>query len=376
MIMRVVIIDDEEWTRDTIKRIGRWRDLGFKISGEASDGVSGLECIRQVKPHLIITDMKMPGLDGAQMLRKLGEQQIDSKVIVVSGYSDYVYTRQALNSQAVDYLLKPIDVDEFNRVITRCAHEIQAREREDKPVPPTPLLQGLESGWLKLYQQARDDVKNSLDALSTRGIEVACQRIGELYQRAESGIRLALIVKINQDLQSIIDEVLVAWSVEESNRFSPARISFAIGSQKSIDDLLHHHLEIARELIDLKMQANQRKQRLDIETIRTYIDAHFTESVTLEALADNYAVSKEYLSTLFKKDTGVTFTEYLVRLRMEKAKDLIVNYHIPLQRVPEMVGYVDIPHFYKSFKRYHGFTPGSLREHKAQEQGTDPNGIH
>jgi two-component system response regulator YesN len=124
------------------------------------------------------------------------------------------------------------------------------------------------------------------------------------------------------------------------------------------------------------MQANQRKQRLDIETIRTYIDAHFTESVTLEALADNYAVSKEYLSTLFKKDTGTTFTEYLVRLRMEKAKDLIVNYHIPLQRVPEMVGYVDIPHFYKSFKRYFGFTPGTLRGQNWQEEGTDTSGIH
>lgn len=376
MIMRVVIIDDEEWTRDTIKRIGHWRDLGFKIAGEASDGVSGLECIRQVKPHLIITDMKMPGLDGAQMLRRLNELQLEAKVIVVSGYSDYVYTRQALNSQAVDYLLKPIDVDEFNRVITRCAHEIQAHEREENPSLPLALLQGLESSWLKLYQQARDDAKNSLDALSPRGIEVAYRRLEELFQRVECGIRLALIVKINQDLQSIIDEAIVAWSVEESNRFSPARISFAIGSQKSIEDLLHHHLEIAQELIDFKMQANQRKQRLDIETIRTYIDAHFTESVTLEALADNYAVSKEYLSTLFKKDTGTTFTEYLVRLRMEKAKDLIVNYHIPLQRVPEMVGYVDIPHFYKSFKRYFGFTPGTLRGQNWQEEGTDTSGIH
>ena len=85
--IRVVIIDDEAWTRDTIKRIGKWRELGCRIVGEASDGLSGLECIRQLDPHLIITDMKMPGLDGAQMLRELDELQNVRVVLEESGFA-------------------------------------------------------------------------------------------------------------------------------------------------------------------------------------------------------------------------------------------------------------------------------------------------
>jgi len=365
MIMRVVIIDDEEWTRDTIKRIGKWRDLGFKIAGEASDGASGLECIRQVKPHLIITDMKMPGIDGARMLQMLdAEKQQEAKVIVISGYSDYVYTRQALTSQAFDYLLKPVDADEFNRILTKCAHAIREQQRIEKPQSPQFLLQGVDSAWMKRYQESRDDVRNSLDALSLQGIGFAFQSIIDLCSRTEERWKLSIMVKINQDLQSIVHEVMVSWAVEDDSKFSPITISFAIGSQRTIKDMIEHFTHIMGDLIEYKMRENQKKQRLDIETIRAYIDAHFAENITLEALAHNYSVSKEYLSSLFKKETGSTFTEYITKLRMLKAKELIVHHRIPLQRVPELVGYMDVPHFYKAFKRFFGYTPGFLRDGK------------
>ena len=118
---------------------------------------------------------------------------------------------------------------------------------------------------------------------------------------------------------------------------------------------------IIEELVSLRVSEHQRKSRVDIRPVRNYIDDHYQDSITLEELAGTFSISKEYLSSLFKRDNGCTFTEYVTRIRMEKAKELIVEYHIPLKKVPEMVGYVDVPHFYKSFKRYFGITPGAMK---------------
>ena len=72
-------------------------------------------------------------------------------------------------------------------------------------------------------------------------------------------------------------------------------------------------------------------------------------------------MSKEYLSKAFKAEVGKGFQEYLTGLRMEKAKELILNYRVPIKDVGEMVGYMDQSHFYKTFKKYFGMTPGEMK---------------
>ena len=359
--IRVVIIDDEAWTRDTIKRIGKWRELGCRIVGEASDGLSGLECIRQLDPHLIITDMRMPGLDGAQMLRELDELQNPAKVVVVSGYSDFKYTRQALASHAVDYLLKPIQPEEFNKLLQGCVETIRREDRTQTIRSAPSISQGVDGAWLKQYQEARDAARKSLDILTESGVEHAFQMMRELFFACDKELHLHLLIKMNHDIHAMVEEKTIAWDEETDPRFSPFQISFAVGDQKTIDDMLEHYRGIIEELVSLRVSEHQRKSRVDIRPVRNYIDDHYQDSITLEELAGTFSISKEYLSSLFKRDNGCTFTEYVTRIRMEKAKELILEYQIPLKKVPEMVGYMDVPHFYKNFKRYFGITPGAMK---------------
>jgi two-component system response regulator YesN len=234
---RVVILDDEAWTRDTIKRIGRFRELGFRIAGEASDGVSGLECVRLLDPHLIITDMRRPGLDGAQVLRELTKTQSRAKIIVISGFSDYSYTRQAVASSAVDYLLKPVDPDEFNAALTRCSEALYA-ERKESVSGSLPLgLQGVESRWIKDYQEARDGIKRSLESLSDSGLREAESRLRNLYAQCPPVSRLPFLVKLSYELFSLIEEHVILWLSDGDPRFHPALISRAIGEQTTIDEV-------------------------------------------------------------------------------------------------------------------------------------------
>lgn len=122
---KVLIIDDVALVRDAIKLLGQWELFGITEIFEAGNAEEGMRLIYQEKPELIITDMKMPVMDGTALLTRLDEEQIKSKVIVISGYSDFKYTRLAIQSKVIDYILKPIDPQDLNNSIAAAMTEIE-----------------------------------------------------------------------------------------------------------------------------------------------------------------------------------------------------------------------------------------------------------
>lgn len=122
---KVVIIDDIVLVRDAIKLLGQWDIFGITDIFEANNAQEGLEIIHREMPDLIITDMKMPIMDGTALLKKLEEDNIKSKVIVISGYGDFQYTKLAIQTKVVDYILKPIDPQDLNNAIAAAITEIE-----------------------------------------------------------------------------------------------------------------------------------------------------------------------------------------------------------------------------------------------------------
>lgn len=127
---KAVIIDDIVLVRDAIKMLGQWDVFGITDVFEADNAQEGLEIIYRENPELIITDMKMPIMDGTALLKKLDKEHIGSKVIIISGFSDFKYTKLAIQSKVIDYILKPIDPQDLNNAI---AAAMQAIEKE-RPV--------------------------------------------------------------------------------------------------------------------------------------------------------------------------------------------------------------------------------------------------
>ena len=119
----VVIIDDEPWTREVVRRLGHWSELGLTIVGEASDGDLGLEMIRELHPDLILTDVRMPYLNGIDLIKTIRAEGNDAQVIFFSGFDDSSYIRSALRLGADDYLLKPIKPSELNERLEKSVEE-------------------------------------------------------------------------------------------------------------------------------------------------------------------------------------------------------------------------------------------------------------
>jgi YesN/AraC family two-component response regulator len=122
---KAVVVDDEELVREAVIALGRWRDFGIDRILEASNAREALELIRCERPDIVISDMKMPVMNGIELLKELAAGGFAAKVIVVSGYSDYEYTRQAIRSNVVDYILKPVDSQELNNAIAAAISEIE-----------------------------------------------------------------------------------------------------------------------------------------------------------------------------------------------------------------------------------------------------------
>lgn len=116
---RVVIVEDEELVRRGIALTVDWQSVDCTVAGEAANGEEGLEVIRRERPDLIVTDIKMPRLDGIEMLRQLRSEGNTAAVILLTAYSDFAYAQSAVKLGAADYLLKPFHDGELEEAVRR-----------------------------------------------------------------------------------------------------------------------------------------------------------------------------------------------------------------------------------------------------------------
>ena len=115
----VYIADVEMWVIVGLKKRIEKTGLPFQVVGEANNGVMALEEIEKKKPDILFTDIRMPGYNGLELLELLRKKELDTKVVLISGYAEFEYAQSAIRNGAYDYLLKPIDQDKLQTVLER-----------------------------------------------------------------------------------------------------------------------------------------------------------------------------------------------------------------------------------------------------------------
>ncbi|MCX7711804.1 MAG: response regulator [Clostridia bacterium] len=122
----MLLIDDEPSVLEGLKIMVDWGRYGFSICGEATNGEDALEIIKACNPHLVITDIRMPAMDGLQLIKTVSQSaMICSKFIILSGYDEFSYIQAAMRYSVSDYILKPLDDEELNTVINRVAKQLR-----------------------------------------------------------------------------------------------------------------------------------------------------------------------------------------------------------------------------------------------------------
>ena len=128
---KVILVDDEEEVIDVIERKIHWDMLGFDVVGSANNGVKALELVEKLQPDVVITDIKMPYMDGLELSRRLNNDYQNIHIIIFTGFDEFEYAKEAVHLEIEEYMLKPINALELSDCLKRVKNSLD-KEREEK----------------------------------------------------------------------------------------------------------------------------------------------------------------------------------------------------------------------------------------------------
>lgn len=256
-MLKAIVLEDEPNARRELVLFTPWGDLGIDCAGEAGDGREGLELAERTRPDIVLTDIRMPILDGLGFVEELSRRSEDSgesmpEVIILSGYSEFEYAHKAMGFGISEYLLKPVGDDELASALRRAKAKIVERS-------------------------ARSSVERSLFIeYDPREGE------GPYSGYVDSAVRLML--------------------------------------------------------------------------------GRYIQGISIEEAAAELRISAGHLSRLFRQETGRTFTDYLMHIRVKRAAELLRDPTVKVYEVADLVGYADARYFGQIFKKITGLTPKEFKD--------------
>ncbi|WP_165972055.1 response regulator transcription factor [Paenibacillus piri] len=537
---KIAVIDDDKAVLQGMKKIIPWEDLEAEFAGEATDGQQGLELIRSVRPDIIITDIYMPVMNGLDMVEELRKTGFEGKIIILSGYSDFEYARQALRLNVDDYLSKPVTVSTIKSVLEKAIFELEGvstlrleqhelkqklmhyepfveQERvkalvtgnavAGKPLPP--FLQGCPCGedsseflvvaveilrtvrvsevspsdfnlfrfavgnilqevisaawkdarlielhsqhmavllhtpkakreeanlrirplcesmvkhvgdylkvqleiglgtWKERWQEIADSTEEAFQALAAKrhmpvpGLPLYefvkdCdpaakngmldkatklrpvqfyQQLGEAIRHLQEPQIQEVVERFFQPLEgtdglaekdirnlgletwAILTYSLLDAGVRADELFDAAQVKEELERLTSPGELKAWLLEKVAVFCSLSGKSEKLKHKQAVDFMIQHIHEHYAQDLHLSDLAEKVYISRNYLSNIFRQATGETFNSYVTRVRMEKAKSMILEGRWMIYEIAEKVGYKNVPYFTTQFKKYTGNNP-------------------
>jgi two-component system, response regulator YesN len=248
----ILVVDDERNTRLGVSFTLQEEGKGKWTVDTAENGKKALEALREIDYDLLITDVRMPALDGIQLLEQMKKENISVTSFLLTGFAEFEYAQKGLHFGVIDYLLKPVEQEE--------------------------LLQAV-----------------------YRGLDIA---------------------KRNRELE--VNKFLVDSGMNEV-------ASKSHNSNQNIDNVVH------------------------------YISNNLNTPLAIKDVANHVHLNPSYLSVLFKEEIGVTFSDFVTKQRLKKAKELLIFTDTSLDEIAGQIGYQTCSYFIKIFKRFEGVTPKQYR---------------
>ena len=128
---KVLLVDDEEEVRNAIEQRINWEELGFEVIGKAQNGVKAMEIAEKLQPDVVITDIKMPYMNGLELARNLKEENPGVRILILTGFDEFEYAKEAVHLEIEEYILKPINANELSECLKRLKNVLD-KEREKK----------------------------------------------------------------------------------------------------------------------------------------------------------------------------------------------------------------------------------------------------
>lgn len=383
---KVLLAEDEILVRIGLKNSINWDNYGMEIVAEAENGLHAYEEYKRLGCELIITDIRMPGMDGLELIRKIRETDQRCGFIVISCMDDFKLLQDIIRFDVLGYVLKAsMTIGEVEELLEK------ARLRLEKNTSPEAAhLPKIHTRQELLEAYAVEGAITEEEFLS--GFEACCNskplygsltvlRIVPLNKEPMNDMGIAFVRTVIQE--NFPDSVSI-WNAGLMIIFHPAVIACTDSRFGRIAQILQSFLEGTFSQVTQPLYKGTSSMpaevkgflelccgiRLDYDSMINrsinYILNHYSENLTLAVMAGYVELSPNYFSTLFKKETGVSFIHYLNDIRVEKAKLLLCNTDDYLYCIAEETGFRTVENFSQTFKQKEGVNPGDWRKKKTE----------
>ncbi len=342
-MFKVLLVDDEELERKVLGFTLLNSGLPLEIVGEATNGRECLEVMSRVRPDLIIMDIKMPGIDGIEATKKVKELYPATQVIILTAYGKFTYSQQAIKAQAADYLLKPVQPRELIQAVQQL---LERKERNTfHPLSMPDLSDYVAQIRFGNLMEGKREVRRLLQAT------------GSLAQS-----RPEFLHSFAWRLLVISEQTLVAEGVEPGEL---ARLEQeSVESLPAVTDLItvQEWCEaVFVQCLDILSKRHPSHDQAIVHKAIEFIAHNFALELSLNQVAAQVHLSPAYFSRIFRKMTGVSFSEYLVQERIKAAKSLLWLSEETIEKIAARSGFSCNSYFASVFKKHEGITPSEYR---------------
>ncbi len=159
---QLMIVDDEKAMCELLAEIIPWEDVGVSVAGICKNGLEAYEKAMELKPDMILTDIKMPGIDGIELIRRLSGEGLKTRFILLSAYGEFEYARQAMKYNVKHYLLKPCNEEQILQAVSEICAELVSANAEDQKQKPKKRYSDITRSVLKIVEESLADPELSL----------------------------------------------------------------------------------------------------------------------------------------------------------------------------------------------------------------------
>ncbi|RKP51566.1 response regulator [Cohnella endophytica] len=354
-MVKILIAEDEIRVREGLANFIHELGEPYRLVGTAANGEEALALMETEVPHILVTDIRMPRMDGLALLERVKRDYPSVVAVILSGYADFEYARQAIRFDVSDYLLKPLRKDKLEETLGRLAAEsLQLPDAYRQMLHP-------QHKWDMPLMRLESKLLESLEIGDSLGLEQWGSRfLSEVRGRAGGSV-VRVIPFLTDFAVSLRKRLSVIEGMEEQTEIFVNAIAEALQPEAELGQL---EAGVMKALKDCSNTVSLVRRNLSPNILlqfRKILEENYRREITLQEIAQAIGVSQGHLSRMVSKELGNTFTDYLMALRMDKAGEILKMTELKVMDVAKRVGYDNPEYFTRLFKRHFGKTPLEYR---------------
>lgn len=416
-MFNIIIVDDDKKIRMGLKTYFEEDLKSFFVIADFDNAEDAIVFLNKNfdKTDIVLTDIRLPQDTGISIAKHIFEKKWNIITVLISGYKEFSYAKQAFKYNVYDYLEKPIDFDELDSLFENLEDELKRKNADsyflnDKESETLRFVGFLTAAYTGLFSDC-NHMKNQLErfGLSSELISQKCCKISlkcrmseedvynkygqigtdnvltncfmnpyvEFYNMYEKKDYREIIAVSKNDNEDISFERFVNSVLSDAQKeLQKLGFVFEIISTEFFDDIcaMNNSAQITEEnqniirenmqlVLDESQDGNEKHEMLDghIRKALQFIKSNYKNAISIGEVAEYVMLSPSYFSRAFKLNIGKSFTDYLLDLRMEKAKELLLFTVLNVSEVSREVGYSDVNYFIRLFKKRVGSTPSRYK---------------